>query len=61
MKGVTKLIADAPGIADGFVYVSVRMAVYPVLYTTVGYKVVKFNGKGTVYRATLEFVSHKLE
>ena len=23
MKGVTKLIADTPGIADGFVYVSV--------------------------------------
>ena len=23
MKGITKLIADTPGIADGFVYVSV--------------------------------------
>lgn len=31
MKGVTKLIADAPGIADGFVYISMRMAVYPVI------------------------------
>ena len=61
MKGVTKLIADAPGIADGFIYVSMRVAVYPVFDTAAGDKVAKFGCKGPVYRATLELVCHKLE
>ena len=61
MKGVTKLIADAPGIADGFVYISMRMAVYPVFDTATGDKVAKFGCKGPVYRAPLELVCHKLE
>lgn len=61
MKGVTKLIADAPGIADGFVYVSMRMAINPILDTTVGYEVAKFRCESSVYRATLELVCHKLE
>lgn len=61
MKGVTKLIADAPGIADGFVYVSMRMSVYPVFDTAAGDKVAKFGCKGTVYRAPLELVGHELE
>lgn len=61
MKGVTKLIADAPGITDGFVYVSMRMAVYPVFDAAAGDKVAKFGCKRSVYRATLELVGHKLE
>lgn len=61
MKGITKLIADAPGIADGFVYVSVRMAVYPKIDRAVGDKVAKFRRKRSVYRATLEFVCHKFK
>ena len=61
MEGVTKLIADAPGIADGFIYVSMRVAVYPVFDTATGNKVAKFGCKGTVYRATLELVGHELE
>lgn len=61
MKGVTKLITDAPGIADGFVYVSMRMAINPILDTTVGNKVAKFGCKGSIYRATLELVGHELE
>ena len=61
IEGVTKLIADATGIADGFVYVSMRMAVYPVFDTAAGDKVAKFGCKGPVYRATLELVGHKPE
>lgn len=61
MKGITKLIADAPGIADGFVYVSVRMAVYPKFDRAVGDKVAKIRRKRSVYRATLELVCHQLE
>ena len=61
MKGITKLIADTPGIADGFVYVSMRMAINPILDTTVGNKVAKFGCKGSIYRATLELVGHELE
>ena len=61
MKGIAKLIADAPGIADGFIYVSMRVAVYPVFDTAAGDKVAKFGCKGPVYRATLELVCHKLE
>ena len=61
MKGITKLIADAPGIADGFVYVSVRMTVYPKFDRAVGDKVAKFRRKRSVYRATLELVCHQLE
>lgn len=61
MKGVTKLIADAPGIADGFIYVSMRMAVYPIFDVAAGYEVAKFGCKGPVYRATLELICHKLE
>lgn len=61
MKSVTKLIADAPGIADGFIYVSMRVTVYPVFDMVAGDKVAKFGCKGPVYRATLEFVCHKLE
>lgn len=61
MKGVTKLIADATGIADGFIDVSMRVAVYPVFDTAAGDKVAKFGCKGTVYRTTLELVCHKLE
>ena len=56
MKGITKLIADTPGIADGFVYVSMRMAVYPVFDTAAGDKVAKFGCKGPVNRATLEHI-----
>ena len=61
MEGVTKLIADAPGIADGFVYVSMGMAIYPVFDTAAGDKVAKFGCKGTVYRATFELIGHELE
>ena len=61
MKGVTKLVANTPGIADGFVYISVRMAVYPIFDTTVGNEVAKFRGEGPVYRATLELVCHKFK
>lgn len=61
MKDITKLIANAPGIANCFVYVSMRMSVYPVFDTATGDKVAKFGCKGPVYRATLELVCHKLE
>ena len=61
MKGITKLIADAPGIADGFIYVSMRVAVYPVFDMAAGDKVAKFGCEGPVNRATLELVCHKLE
>lgn len=61
MKGVTKLIAYAPGIADGFVYISMRVSIYPVFDTAVGNEVAKFRGEGPVYRATLELVCHELE
>ena len=61
IEGVTKLIADAPGIADGFIYVSMRVTVYPVFDAAAGDKVAKFGCKGPVYRATLELVYHKLE
>ena len=61
MEGVTKLIADAPGIAYGFIYISMRMTVNPILYTAVGDKVTMFGSKSSVYRATFELVCHKFE
>lgn len=59
MEGVTKLIANAPGIADGFVYISMRMTVNPILDTAVGDEVAKFGSKSSVYRAAFELVCHK--
>ena len=56
MKGVTKLIADTPGIADGFVYVSVRVSVYPVFDTAAGYEVAEFRCESSVNRTPLELV-----
>lgn len=54
VRGIAELVADAVGRTYGFVDVTMGMAVYPIIDTTVFNVVGKFYGEGSVNLAATE-------
>lgn len=61
LRSIAELVADTMGRADGLVNVSMGMAVYPIVDTTVFNVVGKFYGEGSVNLAAAEFWRHQLK
>ena len=61
LENITELIAYTLGVANCFVYVSVRMTIDPVVDTAAGDEVAKFRGECTVNRASFELVRHQFK
>ena len=53
-KYVAKLIADTWSRADDFINIPVRMAIYPVIYSTILNEVFMFYGKGSIQFTTFK-------
>ena len=48
MEDISQLVADNFCLANGSVYIGMRMTIYPCINTTVGYEVAQFRSEGTV-------------
>ena len=53
-KYVAKLIADTWSRADDFINIPVRMAIYPVIYSTILNEVFMFYSKGSIQFTTFK-------
>ena len=56
-KYVAKLIADTWSRSDDFINISMRMAIYPVIYTTILNEVIVFYGKCSIQLTTFKLWS----
>ena len=54
VEGISKLIANAAGGANGLINVTMGMAVYPIVDATGCNIVCKFDGKGSVNTTSLK-------
>ena len=59
-KYVTKLIAGTWSRADDFINIPMRMAIYPIIYSTILNEVFMFNDESTVQTAAFKLWCAKL-